>query len=149
MSDRTDFREALQTLLSRIEESLAGYDEMAARAEADIRPLVLRWKEAHEAHRPDIANLITALGETPDGGGAVRGTVQETVIKMRDAVTGIDEGTLDSLLRGEGVIRHRYEDALAAEPSPEDRAVLTGQLATLDLLRAETKAAAPGDDHPG
>lgn len=131
----------LQTLQSRIEEAVAGYVEMVERADPVVRPLLARWRLAHEDHLAEVAGLIRRHGESPEGGSPLRELVQETVVKARDAVTGIDAGTLDAVLDGEAAIRDAYVAAIDAAAA-EEAAILRGQLAVLDALRAETRAAA-------
>jgi hypothetical protein len=137
-----DSRSELETLQARLEESLAGYSEMTPRASASIRPLVARWQAAHERHLPQVAAAVESLGGA-SGGNPLRELMQETVIKLRDAVAGLDRDALDALLMGERQLREAYSAALMATGTGAIHDMLAQQVAELDALRVETEGAAP------
>ena len=132
-----EYRDALAKLQVHIKDTLAGYDEFLHQAEPDIRPLMKEFYTAHAAHEADLSVRLRTHGCVPDREGSFLSTVQRAVIKTRAVLEDIDEGALNSVIKGEERILSQYDEAIAAARDEDDIALLSGQRGELNTI-AET-----------
>jgi hypothetical protein len=124
-TDRGSALGALQELLTRTVDAQHGFDRMLDKAEADIRPVVQKFRATHAEHADRIAALIAGAGGTPDMRGGVMSTVNRTVVSLRAMFDGIDADVMSAVREGERSVLNRFDDALAALPdgAPGDELV--------------------------
>ena len=94
----------------------------------------------HEDAHDEIHKVLSGRGEAVEDSGSFMATVHETVISVRAAVVGLDQGSLDSFADGEERILKRYDEALAdATLGPSDIAMLKNQRNALASKIAEMR----------
>ncbi|MDP3897138.1 MAG: PA2169 family four-helix-bundle protein [Mesorhizobium sp.] len=109
-----------------------------AAATSVFREMLAQHADAHA----DVHDALTRLGEKDDESGSFMATVHKTVISVRAAVTGVDEGALKSFADGEEGILERYDDALGEQVDPATTAMLKRHQARLADRIAEMRALA-------
>lgn len=135
----TDYREELAKLQVRIKDTLAGYDEILKVAERDIAPLMAQFYEAHKAHEVELSQRLRTHGCVPDDDGSFFSSVQKAVIKTRAVFDDIDEGVLNSVIKGEERILLLYDEALAAARDEDDLALLSRQRGQISELTQQAE----------
>jgi uncharacterized protein (TIGR02284 family) len=98
--------------------------------------IALREKDHTELHQ-----ALVAAGAKPDDSGSFMSTVQRVVVDIRAKITGLDESTLSSYIRGEEQIIGYYDDALKeAKGHPLTVEILARQKHTLQQQIENMKA---------
>lgn len=101
-----------------------GYDEAIKDAQKpDLVALFERAKSLHEKAHTSIHAVLSARGVTPDDKGSFMSTVHETVISVRSAVVGLNEGSLSSFASGEKMLIEAYDKAI--QSNGDDGPVVT------------------------
>lgn len=87
-----------------------------------------------------LHQALTLAGETPDENGSFMSMVNETVISVRAALTGISKKTLPAFVSGEEDIALLYDEALQeANNDPNVSDILNRQRANLVAKIEEMK----------
>jgi uncharacterized protein (TIGR02284 family) len=134
------FHEALAALHTAIVDAREGY--LKAIEKADDQTVAATFRETralHDAAHDDIHAALSAKGATPGDDGSFMGTVHKTVISVRSAVAGLDEGSLASFASGEENILEKYDDAIRDERDEGVAAMLRAHRQRLAGRIAEMK----------
>lgn len=118
-----DTIDALSKLHTRSVDAQQGYETMLTKAEPEFRPVVQQFHDLHSRHAAALAQIITALGGTPDQDGSFMGAVNRTVVSLRAVFDEIDEDVMDAIRDGEERILEDFATALskgAAQPWHDD-----------------------------
>ena len=106
----------LTSLYTALVDARNGYREAVKDAtRADLRTLFQDMISLHEQALAQLRPKLEARGARADDSGSFMTTVHETVIAVRSAVTGLDDGSLDGFADGEARIVKRYDEAIADE----------------------------------
>jgi hypothetical protein len=137
----TPLVDALETLRTRLIDALHGFDEALAHAEPDVAPVLQRMRSVHAADVEALGLELARLNGDLSADGSWMTPVQQAVVKARAWLTGIDEGVLPAVARGERALIGLYEDAIAqAGAHPGIREMLTGQRGVLVAQLASIEA---------
>lgn len=123
-------QDALHQVHTATNDVLEGYRTMLERAEPEIRATISDLTEMHSRHTTDLDARLSAIGHSGDDDTSFRGTVNTVAVTLRDWITGLDEGSLDAVERGEKALLDIYEDALkdwSAGDDPETETLITAQ----------------------
>jgi len=93
---------------------------MMERAEPEIEPTLADLTAMHRRHAAALQARLHALGHTGEDDTSFRGTMNTVAVTLRDWVTGLGEGSLDAVERGEKALQAIYDDALAGWSTGED-----------------------------
>lgn len=116
--------EALHQVHTATNDVIEGYDTMLERAEPEIVATLADLTELHRRHASEQFRRLEELGQDPDEDTSLRGTMNSVVVTLRDWVTGLGEGSLDAVERGERALRDIYDDAMDNWPAAGDRETL-------------------------
>ncbi len=118
--------DALLSLHTALIDAREGYRTAIGKADtAAVKDLLRAVDHLHAKAHADIHRILTSRGVRADDDGSVMGTVHATVVSVRSAVVGLDEGSLSSFASGEENNLDYYDAAIAEEASPEVRNVLS------------------------
>lgn len=118
--------ESLRSLHTALIDARQGYRTAIGKAETPaVREILRAVDHLHAEAHEDIHRILTSRGVRLDDDGSMMGTVHATVVSVRSAVVGLDEGSLSSFASGEENNLDSYDAAIAAEPGPEVRNVLS------------------------
>ncbi len=134
--------DAVQTVLTRTVDAIAGYDKMLPEAEADVAPILRKLRETHHSHTGRLAALITALGGSADTDGSFMSTVNKAVVSLRAMFDDIDDDALERAVDGEKWITDAFDDATAQMPEGSWRGDMMAMRAELDALLAQARSIA-------
>ena len=95
---------------------LAGYREMAARAEPEIKGVVDRLMDLHQRHASELAAELMRMRESTKDDTSLQGTLNKAVVMVRDWVTDLDRDVLPNVRTGEEALRDEY---FKAQRNPE------------------------------
>ena len=94
---------------------------MLGRAEPEIETIIAELTLLHRAHAAALEDRLNDLGASGQGDASLRGTMNTVAVTVRDWISGLGEGSLEAVERGEKALQGIYEDALhnfskAADP---------------------------------
>ncbi len=112
--------DALHQTHTATNDVMKGYDTMLERAEPEIRGIISGLANMHRAHAAELETRLAALGDSGECDTSFRGSVNAAAVTLRDCVTGLDEGSLDAVERGEKALLDFYNDALQDWSSHDD-----------------------------
>ncbi len=107
-----DELDALETLHTRIADSLAGFETMVAKAEPAFRPVAEAFHGLHQRLGTEVARLLAEAGRTPDAGGSLMGTINRAVVATRAFVDEIDADVMEEIHSGERHVLDAFEQAI-------------------------------------
>jgi uncharacterized protein (TIGR02284 family) len=103
----------LNALYTSIVDARNGYGVAAEDASReDMRALFENMIALHEAALNQLRPELEARGEKPNDDGSFMSTVNETVVSVRSAVTGLAENALSAFASGEERILKGYDRAI-------------------------------------
>ncbi|PWK52760.1 DUF2383 domain-containing protein [Silicimonas algicola] len=123
-------KSGLHQTLTATNDVLQGYDTMLPRADAEIAGVIAELTTMHRRHANALEQRLAALGESGEDDGSLQGTMNAAVVTLRDWITGLDESSLDAVLRGEKAVMDIYDDAMtdwSSSDDPETAALLGTQ----------------------
>lgn len=101
-----------QKLHTQLIDAIHGYDEGIEHAEADVKGDLVAMKQRHTRHADELAAAIRVHDGEASKEGSWMSTVQETVMNVRAWLTGIDDGVLPAVIRGERTLLEQYDTAI-------------------------------------
>ena len=107
-----DELDALQSLHSRIVDTLAGFDKMVETAEPSFRPTAQAFQNLHARHEREVARLMTEAGRAADGDGSFMGTVNRVVVATRALFDTIDADVMQQIRSGEQHMLDAFDEAI-------------------------------------
>ncbi len=114
-------------------DAIHGYDEAIEHAEADVKADLVAMKRLHTSDEGALAAGIRAQHGEASKEGSWMSTVQETVMNVRAWLTGIDDGVLPAVIRGERSLLDQYATAIGDTGMMVDlNAILRRQRAGLE-----------------
>ena len=115
--------QALHKVHTATNDVLKGYREMLERSQADIRPVISRLIYLHEQHAAEQIAELARFGDAGREDTSFQGTVNKTVVIVRDWISNLDRGALPSVRQGEEALRDEYTKVLQDEGVSGDSAV--------------------------
>ena len=139
----TDARVA-KDLVETLEDGRNGFTAAAERLRDSDRPELAATMQRFAEQRAQFATEIVSLGheygDDVDESGSAAGALHRGWIKLKDAVTGDDAGSvLGAAVTGEDHAVSEYEKALGADISEGFRTVVQRQHASVVAARDEVK----------
>lgn len=117
----TPFADALEKLRARTVDSIRGYDEALDHAEPDVAPELQRLRAAHVEDVEAMRTHLSRIAGDPSADGSWMTPVQKAVMQVRAWTTGIDEGVMPAVIRGERSLLELVDDAIS-KSDPDDAA---------------------------
>lgn len=114
---------ALHRVHTATNDVLKGYREMLERSQADIRPVISQLIYLHEQHAAEQIAELTRFGDAGREDTSFQGTLNKTVVIVRDWISNLDRGALPSVRQGEEALRDEYTKLLQDEGVSGDSAV--------------------------
>ena len=133
MADSADIT-VLNTLINTTYDSIKGYEDGADDIKSDrIKEM---FREGARERREVVTSLqqaVTRMGGTPQNDGSTLGSLHQTFMSLKEAVTGnSDTAIVNEVERGEDYIKEKYETALQnADLSPDARQVVQSAYGTV------------------
>ena len=127
MFGKTDDLTILKTLTSTLNDSVNGYRESAERVESgELTNLFTDFAGQREQAASLLQAEVRRLGGEPDQDGSVMGSIHQTWLDLKAAVTGNDDkAIINEVERGEDYLKEKFETALnSGHLSGESRAVV-------------------------
>lgn len=114
MFGKTDDLTILKTLTSTLNDSVNGYRESAERVEsAELTNLFTDFAGQREQAASLLQAEVRRLGGEPDQDGSVMGSIHQTWLDLKAAVTGNDDkAIINEVERGEDYLKEKFETAL-------------------------------------
>lgn len=137
-----DAYDAVETALTRTSDARAGFETMVDKAEPSFRPVAQRFLDLHTRHAALLSALLSDAGRAPDTDGSLMGTVNRAVVATRAFFDRIDDDVVRQIVQGEQSVVSAYGEALDSDLPAAERDILSGLLAELQTLVAETRARA-------
>ncbi len=140
LTSTTETLESIEKLHTRLVDVIHGFDEALERAEPDVRESLRLLRDQHVCDADEIGSLLRAFHGDASKQGSWMSTVQKAVIHVRAWVTGIGEGVLPAVARGEQSLLECYDEAILAStridafatPLRRQRTALQGAVADLE-----------------
>ena len=124
----------LSDLYTRIVDTLAGYDKLMDKAEAEFLGVAGAFRNLHRIHRDRVAEMLHQLGHEPREGASLVGTVNRAAVEIRSWFDDLSHNVMDALVDGERQVLEAFQTAITASPSPERRGVLQQMHGELSAL---------------
>ena len=127
MLEKSDDLTTLKTLTSTLNDSVKGYREAAEHVESDqFRQMFNDFASDRERVSSDLQAEVRRLGGEPDQDGSTMGSLHQTWLDLKAAVTGRDDKAIvNEVERGEDYLKEKFEGALKMDDlTGESRAVV-------------------------
>jgi uncharacterized protein (TIGR02284 family) len=113
MTDRT---KALHTLLTRLLDSHAGYEDAIAHVDSPaLKSTMTELMARRQRNASEVRSYLERAGETVDSDTSLLADAHRVFLGLKDAVTGSDDATiLAEVVRGEKTLRDAYDEAITA-----------------------------------
>ncbi|MEX3017709.1 DUF2383 domain-containing protein [Gymnodinialimonas hymeniacidonis] len=134
--------DAVQKVLTRTLDALAGYDKMLPEAEPEVAPILRKLRETHHSHADQLSAMIVALGGTPETDGSFMSKVNETVVSLRAFFDEIDDDALERVIEGEEWVTDAFGDAAKELPEGHHRDELVKLRGELEEVLKEARVIA-------
>lgn len=143
-NDSRPLVEALEKLRTRLVDAIHGYEEALKHADSNVAPALQRLRTEHSSHVEELGPVLARLNGETSAEGSWMTPVQETVMQIRAWLTGIDEGVVPAVVRGERSLLELYDEALALaggdsrawDTLTRQRSELSTQVAALEARRS-------------
>jgi uncharacterized protein (TIGR02284 family) len=130
----TDLTERLTALHTSLIDARSGYREGLDDAHGKgLAPLFAELIALHGDAADAVAAQLKAMGAPVNDKGSLMGTFDRAVMKITSLLTALDDKIIPSLVDGENVVLHHYDQAIAA--SSPDRAEYPVLIAQRDALQ--------------
>lgn len=127
MIGKSDDLATLKTLTSTLNDSINGYRESAERVESqEFRELFNDFARRREQTSAELQAEVRRLGGDPDQDGSAMGSLHQTWLDIKAAVTSRDDkAIINEVERGEDYLKEKFETALKSDDlSPESRSIV-------------------------
>lgn len=117
MIGQTDDLATLKTLTSTLNDSVNGYREAAKDVHSnEFRDLFTQFADDRSRCSADLQAEVRRLGGEPDTDGSTLGSVHQTWLELKAAVTGHDDkAIINEVERGEDYLKEKFEAALNSD----------------------------------
>lgn len=132
-------------LMETLEDGRDGFAAAAEKLENDGEPALAQAFRELGARRgqmsDELKTIAASYGDQIDESGSVLAKVHRGWMAVKDAIAGSDpDGVLDAAEQGEDHAVSQYEEALAADISPEFKSVLERQFVDIRAAHDQVKA---------
>ena len=117
MIGQTNDLATLKTLTSTLNDSVNGYREAAKDVHSnEFRDLFTQFADDRSRCSADLQAEVRRLGGEPDTDGSTLGSVHQTWLDLKAAVTGRDDkAIINEVERGEDYLKEKFEAALNSD----------------------------------
>lgn len=134
--------DAVQKVLTRTLDALAGYDKMLPEAEPDVAPVLRKLRETHHSHASQLSAMISAMGGKPDTDGSIMSSVNKAVVSLRAMFDEIDDDALERAIEGEEYVTESFGEAMTEVSEERHREGLSALRSELEDVLTEARAIA-------
>ena len=115
MIGKTDDLTILKTLTSTLNDSVKGYRDSAEHVESqEFREMFNDFAAQREQAAMELKAEVRRLGGEPDEDGSTLGSLHQTWVDLKSAITGRDDkAIINEVERGEDYLKEKFETALA------------------------------------
>jgi uncharacterized protein (TIGR02284 family) len=126
MIGQNDNLAILKTLTSTLNDSVKGYRDAAEHVESDeFRQLFNQFADNRTQASADLQAEVRRLGGEPDEDGSTLGSLHQTWLDLKSAITGRDDkAILNEVERGEDYLKEKFEAALEGDTLGDSRTVV-------------------------
>ena len=121
-------------LHTRVLDTIAGFDKLVEKSEAEFRPMAEAFLSMHKAHERVLSDYLTRNGHNASADGSVFGAVNRGIIEARSWFEDVDNAMFDRIVEGEKHVLDAYETARSCGQSIEANAFLTRQMDDIKLM---------------
>lgn len=142
MSTDKDITDDLVEVLKDGAEGFAhAADKLRDSTRADLAPTFDGFARQRSQFATELEQLAAAYGDDVDEDGSITAAAHRLWMSAKDTLTGSDpDGVLDVAEQGEDHAVARYEEALAADISPQLRDVVRRQFVDIKAAHDDVKA---------
>ena len=117
MIGQSDDLARLKTLTSTLNDSVNGYRQAAEDVESgEFRELFTQFADQRSRASAELQAEVRRLGGEPDKDGSTMGSVHQTWLDLKAAITGRDDkAVLNEVERGEDYLKEKFETALNSD----------------------------------
>ena len=117
MIGQSDDLATLKTLTSTLNDSVNGYREAAKDVHSnEFRDLFTQFADERSRCSADLQAEVRRLGGEPDNDGSTLGSLHQTWLDLKAAVTGRDDkAIINEVERGEDYLKEKFETALNSD----------------------------------
>lgn len=117
MIGQSDDLATLKTLTSTLNDSVNGYREAANDVHSsEFRELFTQFADDRSRCSADLQSEVRRLGGEPDNDGSTMGSLHQTWLDLKAAVTGRDDkAIINEVERGEDYLKEKFEAALNSD----------------------------------
>lgn len=138
-------RKVTKSLIATLEDGRKGFEQAADRLadsdQPDLSAMFRTYAGERAAMSSELETMAAAYGDDIDEDGTAVAAAHRGWLAVKDAITGSSaSGVLDAAAQGEEHAVSEYRDALGEDISPELRAVLVRQLATVQAAHNDVVA---------
>lgn len=127
MIGKSDDLTTLKTLTSTLNDSIKGFRDSAEHVESqEFRQMFTQFATQREEAAADLKAEVRRLGGNPDEDGSTLGSLHQTWVDLKSAITGRDDkAIINEVERGEDYLKDKFETALQSDKlAGETRAVV-------------------------
>jgi len=127
MIGQSDDLATLKTLTSTLNDSINGFRHSAEHVESqEFRQMFTQFATQREEAAAELKAEVRRLGGNPDEDGSTLGSLHQTWVDLKSAVTGRDDkAIINEVERGEDYLKNKFETALSSDDlSPESRSIV-------------------------
>jgi uncharacterized protein (TIGR02284 family) len=126
MIGKSDDLATLKTLTSTLNDSIKGFRDSAEHVESqEFRQMFAQFASQREEAAADLKAEVRRLGGDPDEDGSTLGSLHQTWVDLKSAITGRDDkAIINEVERGEDYLKNKFETALNSDLAPECRAAV-------------------------
>ena len=126
MIGQNDDLATLKTLTSTLNDSVNGYRDSAEHVESqEFREMFNDFAAQREQAAMELKAEVRRLGGEPDEDGSTLGSLHQTWVDLKSAITGRDDkAIINEVERGEDYLKDKFEAALKGDVDPQARSVI-------------------------
>ncbi len=140
-TDERTTKDLIETLRDGEKGFADAAEKLASSDRADLVPQFQQYSQQRGSFADELDRMAARYGDDIDESGSVAAAVHRGWMAVKDAVSGSSaSGVLDAAEQGEDHAVSEFRKALAADISPELRAVVTRQFDEVKTVHDEVKA---------